>query len=40
MVYKENETSITECGQDLDEDRMVVWERRILFLSNCRDKIV
>ena len=39
MVYKENETSITECGQDLDEDRLVVGERRIIFLSDSRDKI-
>ena len=31
MVYEKDETFITECGQDLSEDRLVARERRIVF---------
>ena len=34
---KKDETLITECGQDLSEDRLVARERRIVFFINCRD---
>ena len=37
MVYKEDETFITECGQDLYKDRLIVGEGGIVFLSNCRN---
>ena len=37
MVYEKDETFITECGQDLSEDRLVARERRIVFFINCRD---
>ena len=40
MVYKEDETFITESDEDLCEDRLVARERRIVFLSDRRDKIV
>ena len=37
MAYKEDETFITECGQDLYKDRLIIGEGRIVFLSDCRD---
>ena len=33
MMYKEDETFITESGEDLSEDRLVDWERRIISLA-------
>ena len=36
MVYEKDETFIAECGQDLNEDRLVTRERTIIFFSNCR----
>ena len=40
MVYKEDETSITESGEGLCKNRLVGGERRIVFLSDCGYEIV
>ena len=41
MVYEKDETFITECGQDLSEDRLVARERRIVFYQLQRlDRVV
>ena len=36
MTYKEDETFVTERGQNFYEDRLVIGEGKIFFLSDCR----